>query len=693
MPDKLLIVDDEMSVLNSLKRTLMLDGYEVITTDKPETALAILETQQIPLVISDYQMPHMNGAEFLFQAKQRHPHLVAIMLSGVDDVSMLSEAINQGAIYRFLCKPWQHKELLESISAGLRHHQHLLTQHYAEHSLTSALEAVAIVDVRGVIQTTNPTFNKLFNYQTQSSIKQTIRDLVKLDEHHIPNWDDIQQLLLLDQHWQGELTLTKFNGQKAVIFLSISPIEGHDKQISEYIYTMLDITQHKEQEWRHAQELGQDPVTQLANRYTFVQRLTALIEKNHIKPYPLAVIFLSLQQFRDINVTLGYAVGDELLHQVAQRLKQWAKHHEIIARLAHDDFAIILADENADIEFVKYLQDLEDVFTQPFYVKQYELRIIPWIGVSVYPADGHEASELMQHADMAMKYARHNNLMHYQCYQSTMQQQSSEKLALMHELFKAVKKPDFELYYQPIMNPVSGDPLGFEALIRWPHAKRGIITPDQFIGLAERSGLIFTITAWTLQQAMCQLQQWNTQFGMNYSMSINISPQEILHGDIISLVSQALHQSHIKPENIQIEITEQSLIENNKRARHVLKILHDLGIKLALDDFGTGYSSLSYLMQFPFDTLKLDRVFITEAQHNYKAALVIESVAALCERLNIALIAEGVETQEQWQFLNQNFNCSGVQGFLFGRPDTAANTELTLSQINKDGACLSRMKH
>ena len=410
-----------------------------------------------------------------------------------------------------------------------------------------------------------------------------------------------------------------------------------------------------------------DVLTDLPNRIMLQDRLSQAIELAHRQGRQLAVMFMDLDQFKNINDSLGHAVGDQLLQSVAQRLKACVRHSDTVSRQGGDEFVLLLPfighPEDAALSAQKMLAAL----AEPHHLRQHDLHASASIGISVYPDDGQDAETLIKNADAAMYNAKENGRNTYSFFRQSMNDRAVWRQSTEASLRSALERQEFVLHYQPKINFQSGAIVGVEALIRWQHPELGLLAPAQFVSIAEDCGLILPIDRWVLREACQQARIW-LQMGLSpITIAVNMSAAEFSAKDFLENIRTTLDDTGLEPRYLQLELTESILMRDPKSADTVLHALADMGVKLAIDDFGTGYSSLTYLKQFPIDILKIDQSFVRHMTSNSDDAIIVRTVISMGNSLKKLIIAEGVETQEQYELLRAQ-HCDEGQGFYFCPP-------------------------
>lgn len=448
------------------------------------------------------------------------------------------------------------------------------------------------------------------------------------------------------------------------------------KSLGTHLY-MAAMQRRVEAMIRH--QASHDQLTGLANRLLFNERLSLALANAHENAEMLAVIFLDLDRFKNVNDTLGHAVGDQLLQGVSQRLMNCLRAGDSIARWGGDEFTLLLYNINCPEDATRICQRIIHSLSSPFRFDGRELYTKASLGIALAPYDGEDAETLLKNADAAMYKAKHKGRNNYQFYTRSIGTTVSEMLNLENNLYKALEKQEFLLYYQPQIDLNTGKIVGMEALIRWHHPERGLVAPDLFIPLAEETGLICQIDEWVLRTACLQNRAWQLLGLPPMRIAVNLSARQFLQANTVQIIAKILSETGLNPENLEIEITESVAMTDVNFTVSVLQQLLQMGISISLDDFGTGYSSLWSLKNLPLNSLKIDRSFVADLMNSRGGATIVKVAIALGQGLNLQVIAEGVETVEQLEFL-QSIECDMAQGYLFSKPlPVAEATQLCIA--------------
>jgi diguanylate cyclase (GGDEF)-like protein/PAS domain S-box-containing protein len=428
-----------------------------------------------------------------------------------------------------------------------------------------------------------------------------------------------------------------------------------------------DLTERKRAEQQIEYQAYHDALTGLANRRLFQEHLTLALALAQRKTGLLAVLFLDLDHFKVINDSLGHTIGDALLRVVAMRLKTHVREGDVIARVGGDEFTVVLQDLKKKEDIPAIAQKVLRAIAEPIDVDGHRLYVTASIGIAVYPDDGLDAETLLKNADNAMYRSKSEGRNTYQMSTEEMSRTMNERLTLEGALHQAIERSEFEVYYQPQIDITNMKVVGMEALLRWRHPERGILSPGSFLSVAEERGFIVLIGDWVLRQACAQAKMFRQAGLPEFRVAVNLSPRQFREQTLVESIESALKETGLDPHCLELEITESVAMENVDLTVNQLNRLRKIGISIAIDDFGMGHSSLSYLKKFPIDALKIDRGFVEDLPERVEDAAIVRSVIELAQGLNLRVVAEGVETKQQLDFLRQQ-NCREVQGFYFGFP-------------------------
>jgi diguanylate cyclase (GGDEF)-like protein len=473
--------------------------------------------------------------------------------------------------------------------------------------------------------------------------------------------------------FKGETISFDLNIKGLSLYLTLSPIFNGDK-INKIVGSAIDVTEQRKAEEKAQYLAYYDSVTELPNRALCKERLRHAISHAHRSEKLLAILFLDLDRFNVVNDTLGHAAGDNLLKQVGLKLQECMREDELVARTGGDEFLLLLPELSSDKDVANIAGYILNVFKQPFIIADKEIFVSASMGICFYPYDGRDVEALFKNADTALYRAKEGGRNNYQFYASKMNDKALERLSLEQNLRKAVERNELFLLYQPRVSLKSGKIVGVEALIRWNHTSLGTISPAEFIPLAEESGLIVPIGEWVLRTACLQNKAWHDKGYTDLRMAVNISPKQFKQCSLAEIIKSIIHELGIGPEFLELEITESCMVENTEVNLNVIQNLKSIGLDISVDDFGTGFSSLNYLKQFKVDFLKVDQSFVNGIPEDPNDMAITTAIINMAHSLNLSVVAEGVETMEQMEFLRKN-DCDEIQGYYFSRPVRAEEIE------------------
>lgn len=542
----------------------------------------------------------------------------------------------------------------------------MLEQKLASKILENISEAVVITDKDGTILFVNPAFELVTGYSMSEVVGKNPR-VLKSGLHEQDFYENMWSSLKVLGEWKGEVWNRKKNGEIYPEWMSISSIKDEKGENVNYIGIFSDISHQKNTEEQLNKLAHYDSLTGVANRYTLNNTLETHIRTAAKYNQQFALLFLDLDRFKHVNDTLGHSYGDLLLKKVSARLKRLIKNKDMIARLGGDEFVIVLTNMKHPREAVHMAEEIIQALTNSFLLDKHEVYISTSIGISFYPLDGHSVELLIRNADKAMYKAKSSGRNQYEFYHSGMHQNETKQMQMEVLLRKALAQNEFFLVYHPQVDLKTKKIVGIEALIRWKQKELGIVSPAQFIPLAEETGLIIPISEWVIKQACEDILRIHFEGFTNIQVGVNISALHFNQSDFVKSVESIFSQMNVNPYFIDFELTESMIMPNAKETIRKLVQLKKLGVKLSVDDFGTGYSSLSYLNRFPLDTLKIDKSFIRKVGVYQDDSSIAETIITLAHRLHLKVVAEGVENKRQTDFLI-NENCDLIQGFYITKP-------------------------
>jgi len=535
-------------------------------------------------------------------------------------------------------------------------------------ALEAAANAIVITDYEGKIVWVNRAFTTMTGYSKEEVLGKNLR-VLKSGEQPESYYAKLWSTISSGKVWKGEIVNRRKDGTAYTEEMTITPVtrDASNPANRYFIAIKQDITQRKAAE-KQVQFLAYyDALTGLPNRTLLQDRLTKALAGARRRKDKVALLFLDLDRFKNINDSLGHSVGDLLLQAVAERLKTWGREQDTVARLGGDEFLITLTHVKDVVDAAVAAERLMDTMTAEFVVQGHSLSIGCSLGISIFPEHGADCETLIKNADAAMYSAKENGRNRFRFFTEDMNAQVVERLTLENNLRLALDKKELFLVYQPQMDIVSGKIIGLEALLRWQHPTLGLVLPDKFIRIAENCGLIVPIGEWVLRTACSQARKWQDEGIPAVPVAVNVSAVQFRQEDFCELIRRVLHDTGLAPQYLELELTESLLLANADLMLSVVQELKAMGVTLAIDDFGTGYSSFSYLRQFRVSKLKIDRVFIRDVAVSPDDAAITTAIISMAKSLRLKVIAEGVEDEAQMSFLRAH-QCDEIQGYYFSKP-------------------------
>jgi diguanylate cyclase (GGDEF)-like protein len=680
-----LIIDDDPVFTLLASETLQQAGFDAKIASNTRDAFASFETEKPDLVLLDVELPGSNGFDICAKLRAMSPDgdVPIVMVTAHDDTESIAHAYEVGAS-DFIHKPVLWPTLPHRIGFMLRALDNMRALRVSEQKNRTLLQAlpdtIFIVDHDGV----------LLEHITGGEKKNAASLIGKKLEQVLPA--DVARAVRLSM-----------NGVISSELATHEYIVGHGKERRSYearlrpqpdgrlLIITRDTTERLRAKARIEYLAYYDTLTGLPNRQLLVREVGRAIRAAKRSGHMMALLYLDLDRFKRINDNLGHSVGDALLQNVARRLESSVRPSDVVsqagerptheqarvARLGGDEFVVLLTGLSDEAQTTTVASRIQQALAEPFDCRGHRFVVTPSIGIALYPKDGTDIEDLLVKADMAMYKAKDQGRNGHAFYGESMAVRSLGRLELENDLRRAFEAGEFQLYYQPKMDLASGVIIGVEALLRWQHPTRGWIAPDMFIPVAEETGLIVPLGDWVIRETCKQLNAWASAGLSHLTIAVNVSVQQFAREDFVESVLRALWQSGIKPQQLELEITESLLMRNVDDTTENMKRFSAAGLKLAIDDFGTGYSSLGYLRQFPVDALKIDRSFVKDLHTSSDDAAICAAIIAMARELKLKVIAEGVETAEQLEFLRKH-RCDQVQGYLISEPIPVAQLEKLL---------------
>ena len=686
---RLLLVDDEPRLLSSLYALLDTGEHQLFTATTGNEAVEQLKQNHFQLVLLDLNLPDMHGHAVMDFINQHTIDANVIVLSGDRSIDAAIGALQRGA-YGYLRKPFPPEELLKTVSNALQKRKLEAenrdirwrlecSEKLYRNLVDSSPDIIYTINTEGRFTFINERAEQLLGYTPDQIVGRHYSELVHEDDleraHYVFNERRIGSRasrnieLRLKHH---NLTERNLEFDSSVMSISFNSVGMYSEEVDskrQFFGTYgvaRDITESKRAEQLIAYQAYHDILTDLPNRALFRDRLNLSLIQAKRNKTELAVMFVDLDRFKLVNDTLGHIKGDELLKNVAARLRERLREGDTLARLGGDEFTLLLPDLRSQKDAARIAEQIVQSLSEPFVLGDNMVHVTASVGIALCPMDGESADDLICHADIAMYKVKAQGKNAYLFYDSSMQDSTYQKIAMEQSLRAALDNGELEMYYQPQINFSTGQVVGAESLIRWNHPERGLLNASDFIPCAEESGLIIQISDWMLEPLCRDLNEWNAICHQPLRLSLNLSPHYLDRGDFTGKLRDALERHGIAASQIEIEITENLFIRNQQFASEQLGRLCQLGVSVAIDDFGTGYSSLAYLHRFPVHTIKIDQSFVREVKSVDGHYPVIMAIISIARGLGLNVIAEGVENVVQATYLGQA-GCSTLQGFLYHR--------------------------
>ncbi|TVR99648.1 MAG: EAL domain-containing protein [Rhodospirillales bacterium] len=665
---RVLVVDDEPHALAGFRRGLR-QHFDVVTATSGQDGLDLLDRQgPFSVVVSDMQMPGMDGIQFLNQVRQRAPDIVRVMLTGQGDLQTAVAAVNHGQVFRFLTKPCTPPILVAAITeAEEEYRRHAvvrgeLARLQAERRHISSVietiaDAVLRLDGQGCIVSGNPAVERLFGFAQNEFIGCRLdRLLPELTPESVrPAADGTTAAVETDARHR--------DGRTFRVELTLGGADA-DAGLTAIVH---DISAEKRAEEALLRHASHDPLTGMANGRVMRSRLFDAVAEAGEADVTTALIVVELQAMADINETFGHDAGEAVLAEMASRLTRCAPQQDQTARIGGAEFAVLISPVVAEDDFGVWLRNLVDALAPSVTVDGQSIPVTASIGAAVGAGRSVSADRLWKEAVLAARRAGKTARTNFCLYDEGLDGGVANRRHLERALACALEREQLSLAYQPLIHLQSGEIAGFEALMRWTHPSLGSIPPDTFIPLAEASGMITPFGEWALAAACAEARRWREAGIGEIRIAVNISARQIGDGKLVRMVETCLDRTGLPPHALELEITEQTAVSEGDDVIAELTELNRLGVRLAIDDFGTGYSSLRYLRQLPVHRLKIDRSFIRNLPDNAQDRAIVKTVISLARSLTLEVVAEGVETAAQAHLLNE-LGCTEAQGYLFSRP-------------------------
>jgi diguanylate cyclase (GGDEF)-like protein/PAS domain S-box-containing protein len=534
----------------------------------------------------------------------------------------------------------------------------------------TATEAIVIADSNGSIIDVNSAFSSITGHDRNDVIGGKA-DILDSKRHDFEFYQRVAAEVEQSEKWEGEIWIRHKDGTAIPAWVSIGRTLGSESATEQIVAVFNDMTERKNAEEVIARQATYDLLTGIPNRTLFIDRLSQETLRAERSGRGVCLIFIDLDDFKKVNDTLGHSAGDEVLRMAADRIAQSVRKVDTAARVGGDEFVVIAPNLQDIADAEPIAQRILSAMAVPMRVHGQDILTTASIGLAIFPADSEDGAELLRNADIAMYRSKNGGGNSIEFFTAEMNERATRRIKIESQLQHALEVGEFEVHYQPIVTLPEGRMVGVEALLRWKNAELGVVSPAEFIPVAESTGIIVPIGAWVLETACRQVKEWQDAGWSDLRIAVNLSPREVDRGDAIKSISAALSRSGLAAKFLEIEVTERVLLDDVERAGSRFRAIKDLGVRLCIDDFGTGYSSLSYLRNYPFDVLKIDRAFVHDATRHVSGVSLLRAIISMADGLDLEVIAEGVETEEQLGLLCE-LGCGFAQGYHFCKPLSAA---------------------
>jgi diguanylate cyclase (GGDEF)-like protein/PAS domain S-box-containing protein len=675
---RLLFVEDNLGdarLLREMFNEQNVHNTEVTHVERVSEAEKHLAEHAVDVVLLDLGLPDAHGLEAVRRVRAAAPRVPLVVLTGLDDETLATQALQEGAQDFLIKGQIETRGLLRALRYAIERNtmdEALFEEkERAQVTLNSIGDAVACTDISGNLTFLNVVAEKLTGWSWQEAggrpMAEVFRILNTTNRETISN--PMEMAVGCDQtlHLPSNCILVRRDGFEIPIEDSVAPIHDRDGEATGAVIVFRDVSAARAMALEITHSAEHDFLTGLPNRMLFNGRVAQAIVLAQRHKKQVAVLFLDLDGFKHINDSLGHPIGDKLLQSIAERLVECVRASDTVSRQGGDEFVVLLSEmerpEDAAITARRMLQAV----AKPHSINQHDLHVTTSIGVSIYPDDGPDAETLIKNADTAMYQAKEKGRQGYQFFKPVMNVRAVERQSIEESLRRALERREIVLHYQPKIDLRTGAIAGAEALIRWTHPARGPLSPAQFIPVAEDCGLILPIGAWVLRQACMQARAWLDAGLPTATMAVNVSAMEFRDENFLEGLFAILSETGLDPSALELELTESVLMKRAESAASILQALREKGVQVAIDDFGTGYSSLSYLRKFPVDALKIDQSFVRQISTAGDDTAIVTAVIAMARSLKLRVVAEGVETLEELEFLRAH-QCDEAQGFYFSKP-------------------------
>jgi diguanylate cyclase (GGDEF)-like protein/PAS domain S-box-containing protein len=690
MSQNILLIEDDLSYATAIREALIYSSDGSFQVEWVRHCIEGIERlaragkqeqhrpQGIAAVLADLCLADSNGIGTFERLFRTAPQIPILVLSALQDEDIAKLAVKNGAQDYLLKSNFDGellpKTLVSMVERAANADALFAEKERAQVTLNSIGDGVMSIDIWGHVTYLNVVAERMTGWSREEAAGRALKDVFRLIDATTRETVQNPMLLAMRQDKTVGLTpncvLIRRDGLESAIEDSAAPIHDRRGHVTGSVMVFHDVSAQRALSLRMSYLAQHDALTELPNRLLLTDRLTQAVALAHRHRQKLAVLYLDIDRFKHINDSLGHFIGDGMLKSVAQRLLACTRNSDTVSRLGGDEFVVVLADLTDAQDAIVSAEKILTTLGMPHRVEHHDLSVTVSVGIAIYPDDGNDAETVMKHADFALLHAKDSGRNNYQFFKPAMNVRALERQSLESGLCDALERRQFLLHYQPKMNLETGAIVGAEALIRWRHPQRGLVGPAQFIPVAEESGFIGPISRWVLREGCQQARLWQQAGLPPLRIAINTCAAELRSADFVASVRAILAETGLDPRCLELELNETFLMQDPKSTAATLRGLKDLGVQLALDDFGTGLSSLSHLKRFPIDTLKIDQSFVRDLTTDADDASIVSAVISMGKSLNMLVVAEGVETREQLDFLRKH-RCPEAQGFYFSHPVVA----------------------
>lgn len=664
-----LVADDSKFMRSAFRRFLETQDYEVVEAKDGKEALSLFLQLKPDIILMDFVMPKIDGVTACAQLQglPDGKNTPVIMITSLEDEDSVNVAFDAGAT-DYISKPINWAVLRQRLNRLIKARRTEInlyqSEAFASSIINHAIEGILTIDADSVIQYINPAAEEIFGYTSNELIGENIDIIIPQLCYTDSSKNDVDEKLTSNTR---EIIGHRKNKSTLPIDFTISQFNVGEKDL--FTIMLRDITERKRYEEMIRYQALYDSLTDLPNRLLLKERITHEITHSKYVNQKFVVMYIDLDRFKLINDTLGHDVGDKLLNEVAKRFKNSVREDDTVARIGGDEFVVLLPGLAPEKDIGNIANKILEAIREPIIIDSHELYLTASIGVSIYPNDGQDDETLLTNADIAMYRAKEKGKNNFEIFTEALNAKALERLEMENSLRRAIEYNEFVVHYQPKVDTNTEVVTGMEALVRWQHPNWGLVSPLKFIPLAEETGLIIPIGEWVLRTACAHNKFLQNAGYPPLTVAVNLSPRQFELQDLTAMVSNVLKETGLKPDYLELEITESIAMQNVDHTFKVIKELREIGVKFAIDDFGTGYSSLSQLNSFSVNKLKIDKSFVSKINDENDDSIIASTVLALGKSLELEIVAEGVENKVQADFFKEN-ECDEMQGYLYGRPMT-----------------------